>query len=97
MSRKRRTRHAPRGKRNPRAVPFPRAPHQGAAPPTPAPWPTPRPSTWRAVRKAVEITLWSAAGIGLVAGASETLFLALLLAATGFGLMRTFIDRRRPY
>jgi hypothetical protein len=81
----------------PRGVHFPRAPHDRAAQPIPTPWPRPRPYTWRAVRKAVEIALWSAAGISLVAGAGETLFLALLLAATGFGLMRTFIDRRRPY
>lgn len=81
----------------PRGVHFPRAPHDRAAPPIPTPWPRPRPATWRTVRKAVEITLWTAAGISLVAGASENLFLTLLLAATGFGLMRTFIDRRRPY
>lgn len=81
----------------PRGVHIPRAPHDRAAAHIPAPWPSPRPTTWRAVRKAVEVALWSAAGIGLVAGASETLFLALLLAAAGFGLMRTFIDRRRRY
>lgn len=97
MSRKHRTRHAPRGKRTPRGVSFPRAPHDRAAPPIPPPWPSPRPATWRTFRKRVEITLWVAAGICLVAGSSEDLFLSLLLAATGFGLVRTFIDSRRPY